>query len=121
METKQLSLYIHIPFCIRKCAYCDFLSMPVSESIRNEYVRMLLKEIEQEAALYGDYSVKTIFFGGGTPTILTVSQLADLLGKIRTCFRFAESFEKTEISIECNPGTVQYEALCGLKEAGYNR
>lgn len=121
METKQLSIYIHIPFCVRKCAYCDFLSMPVSESIRNEYVRMLMKEIEQEAVLYSDYTVKTVFFGGGTPTILSAACLSELLNKIRSSFQFAEAFSDVEISTECNPGTVNYEYLCELKKAGFNR
>ncbi|MBE5851505.1 MAG: oxygen-independent coproporphyrinogen III oxidase [Lachnospiraceae bacterium] len=117
MEQKKLSLYIHIPFCVKKCAYCDFLSMPMEEKTRNKYVEMLLREIRQEGVFYQDYVVDTVFFGGGTPTILSTEQLAMLLKELRESFCFAEP----EITIECNPGTVDKEALAGLKNAGFNR
>ena len=85
MEKKSLSLYIHIPFCVQKCAYCDFLSAPATEEVRNRYVEALLREIEQEAVFYRDYSVETVFFGGGTPTVLTASQLETILCKLNVC------------------------------------
>ena len=67
VERKALSLYVHIPFCVRKCAYCDFLSAPASEKEKEHYVNILCGEIEREAVRYPGYRVETVFFGGGTP------------------------------------------------------
>ena len=117
MEKKSLSLYIHIPFCVQKCAYCDFLSAPATEEVRSRYVEALLREIEQEAVFYRDYPVETVFFGGGTPTVLNVSKLEKILCKLKENF----SWDAKEISLECNPGTVTPEDLKRLHRAGFNR
>ena len=117
MEKKSLSLYIHIPFCVQKCAYCDFLSAPATEEVRSRYVEALLREIEQEAVFYRDYPVETVFFGGGTPTVLKVSQLEKILCKLKENFLW----DAKEISLECNPGTVTPEDLKRLHRAGFNR
>ena len=66
---KTLGVYIHIPFCVRKCVYCDFLSFPAEREIQKRYIDALKREIEENAVRYRDYTVKTIFFGGGTPSI----------------------------------------------------
>lgn len=115
---KNLGIYIHIPFCVKKCNYCDFLSFPADEKAREAYVKTLLQEIRMEAQAYHSYQVQTVFFGGGTPSILTVSQLTEIMNCLRENFSFAES---VEISMEANPGTVTEESLKGYYEAGINR
>ena len=117
MKKKALSIYVHIPFCMKKCAYCDFLSAPATEEVRAAYVDALLREIEQEAVFYRDYSVETVFFGGGTPTVLTALQLEEILCKLKKCFGWSAK----EVSLECNPGTVTKEDLYRLHKAGFNR
>ena len=67
---KKLGIYVHIPFCVRKCLYCDFLSVPAEEWEKEKYLRILLKEIEGEALRYKDWAVDSVFIGGGTPTAL---------------------------------------------------
>ncbi len=117
---KALSIYVHIPFCVKKCDYCDFLSGAASEKTRQAYVEALCREIEKEAAIYSDYQVKTVFFGGGTPTVLAAEQLERILCKLKDCFSDF-SFEEQEISLECNPGTAGEESLKKLRKAGFNR
>lgn len=114
----RLSVYIHIPFCVSKCLYCDFLSAPAALPVQESYVEALLCEIEKEAVKYRVAKVDTIFFGGGTPSVLPPSQIAEILHKVKACFTVSE---EAEISIEVNPGTVTEEALCIYKEAGINR
>ena len=74
---KSLGVYIHIPFCVRKCLYCDFLSMPAPETMRARYVEALCAEIAAEAVRYRAYRVSTAFVGGGTPSVLSAAQLTD--------------------------------------------
>ncbi len=114
---KELSIYIHIPFCVQKCLYCDFLSAPASKEVRQQYVKMLCREIREASASYVNYKVKTVFFGGGTPSILEGSQIREIMNAVR-CFRLEED---CEISLEANPGTVTPEKLGQYKEAGINR
>lgn len=114
----KLSVYIHIPFCVRKCLYCDFLSAPAVPQVKEQYVDALLSEIEKEAYKYRVYETDTIFFGGGTPSVLPPEQIAGILAKVKECFIVSE---QAEISIEVNPGTVSEEALRIYKEAGINR
>jgi len=114
----NLSLYIHIPFCVRKCHYCDFLSAPCNEEIRREYVETLCAEITQRAKQFKDRSVDTIFFGGGTPSLLS----AEMFGKIMTVLRQEfQIFPEAEISVEVNPGTVDREKLEAYQKLGVNR
>ena len=75
MKQAPLGIYLHIPFCVRKCLYCDFLSAPADEQTKTEYVEALLAEIRAQAPLYSDYVVKTVFFGGGTPSLLPGKEL----------------------------------------------
>lgn len=118
MADKALELYVHIPFCVRKCEYCDFLSAPAGADTQQEYVRNLLLEIEQKGVRCTDYEVTTIFFGGGTPSILKAGWIADILDAIHRNFKVRKD---AEITIECNPGTLTFEKLSIYKSAGINR
>ena len=118
MADKSLELYVHIPFCVRKCEYCDFLSAPAGADTQQEYVRNLLLEIEQKGVRCTDYEVTTIFFGGGTPSILKAGWNADILDAIHRNFKVRKD---AEITIECNPGTLTFEKLSIYKSAGINR
>ncbi|MBR5475106.1 MAG: radical SAM family heme chaperone HemW [Lachnospiraceae bacterium] len=113
-----LEIYVHIPFCERKCAYCDFLSAPAEASVRNRYVEALLCEIQLVPEREENYEVVSIFFGGGTPSLLTGEQMKRILKTLRTCFAVAED---AEISMEANPGTVDREKLAAYRQAGVNR
>ncbi len=116
---KSLSIYIHIPFCVQKCAYCDFLSAPATSEVQEQYFHMLMKEIGEKAHKYAEeYIVETIFIGGGTPTSVEVELLCKMLGVVKDCFTVNP---KAEISMECNPGTADKENLQKYRAAGINR
>lgn len=111
-------MYIHIPFCVRKCVYCDFLSAPATRQIQQAYVEALKKELLCEAANYTGMEIQTVFFGGGTPSILAAEELAGILD----CIRENYSIDKdAEITMELNPATATQEKLLYLKKAGINR
>ena len=114
---KTLGLYIHIPFCKAKCGYCDFNSYAGKEAYMESYFHALMKEIEETAKRY-PFPVDTIYFGGGTPTFVDTKYICDALGKTKELF---EQCSNCEISIECNPGTIGYEGLKKLHNAGFNR
>lgn len=118
MNKKNLELYIHIPFCVRKCDYCDFLSFPGSERMQREYVERLLEEIEYRSARAEEYQVVSVFIGGGTPSILKAEEIAALLQALRKNF---DLLPDVEITMEMNPGTVTEEGLLVCREAGVNR
>lgn len=120
MKTNQrpLSIYVHIPFCVRKCLYCDFLSAPFDDAVKERYVRKLQEEIRQKAPRYGNYQVQTIFFGGGTPSLLKEEWLFDLMKEIADGFHLCE---KPEITVEVNPGTVTGKKLKAYHDMGINR
>ena len=115
---KELELYIHIPFCIRKCAYCDFLSGPADDDTIARYVEALKIEIQSQRELAKDYVVTSIFFGGGTPSILSGTQMRTLM---RVLCRIFEVSADAEISMEANPGTVTKRKLKAYRNAGINR
>ena len=115
---QPLELYIHIPFCVKKCAYCDFLSGPAGEQEREDYVNLLAEEIRNCPDAVKDYEVVSIFFGGGTPSLLTGEQMERLMDVIRETFTLGQD---AEITMEMNPGTVEEEKLRKYKEAGVNR
>lgn len=124
MLRKELELYIHIPFCVRKCAYCDFLSAPANEQTQRVYVERLIEEIQGfESA--EEYTVSTVFVGGGTPSILPEEEVAKIMKAVRARFPYWISMENEgrdpEITIECNPGTLTAEKLSAYKRAGINR
>ncbi len=113
------SIYIHIPFCSRKCPYCDFYSQPGSSSDIAAYVALLEKNIQVLArdSVPGT-PLTTIFFGGGTPSLLQPKQLQTILMQLDSCFKIAQ---KAEITLEANPGTITLEKLQGYRAAGLNR
>lgn len=115
---KKLAIYIHIPFCVRKCLYCDFLSVPASDETREQYVQALCREIREERKSYVNYKIETIFLGGGTPSLLSGEQLDRILGTVFDAYQVADD---CEISMEVNPGTVTKEKLKAYKRAGVNR
>ncbi|MDO4468786.1 MAG: radical SAM family heme chaperone HemW [Bacillota bacterium] len=115
---KDLGLYVHIPFCVRKCEYCDFLSWSAGKAEREQYVNALLSEIESYRDFAKGYRVSTIFVGGGTPSILLPKQMERILQKIYEVF---ELEKRPEITIEVNPGTVDEEKLQCYKVNGVNR
>lgn len=124
MEKRMLGLYIHIPFCVRKCRYCDFLSAPTSDADRASYLKSLERQIRafgkklQENSNELVYLVDSIFIGGGTPSLLSADQMQSLLDTVRLSFCLAED---CEITAECNPGTVTSEKLLAYRSAGINR
>ena len=117
-KKKELELYIHIPFCEKKCAYCDFLSFPRGKDVQKQYVDKLLSEIEQKSGDFRDAEVPSIFIGGGTPSILEPSQIRDIMGCLRESFCIRKD---AEISMEANPGTVNGDKLEIYRQAGINR
>lgn len=117
-DKKELELYFHIPFCVRKCAYCDFLSAPAAKEVQEEYMRALILETKGRADEYRDYRVSSVFIGGGTPSLVDAGQLAALLEVVREHYELSEDIE---ITIECNPGTLTKEKLKIYKSAGVNR
>lgn len=119
---KPISIYIHIPFCIKKCQYCDFLSAPADSRTQEEYLRALEGEIRKKAAAYRDYAVKTVYIGGGTPTAVPYEKLCHVLEVLWQAFSMGGKISiKVEISMEANPGTVSGEALREYRRAGINR
>ena len=117
---KSLGIYVHIPFCIQKCLYCDFLSAPSDETTRESYVNALLAEIDAQAPLYKSFQVHTVFFGGGTPSLLMPEQTAAILERLYQRFSFLPEKEM-EITLEANPGTLTEEKLRAWRKAGVNR
>lgn len=114
----KISLYIHIPFCVRKCLYCDFPSFSGMESIFDDYVRMLCREIDETYSDYRGMEVKSIFIGGGTPSVLPPALLGRISDKIFSRF---DVDSKAEITIETNPGTLDAKKLAEMKSMYFNR
>lgn len=119
MKNKKLGIYIHIPFCIRKCNYCDFCSFPdASGSLMESYTAALCKKIRNFAPLAQEYSIDTVYFGGGTPTLLS----AELFEKILSVLFSEYDIEgDAEISCECNPASIDAYGLGALRKMGINR
>lgn len=111
---KEISLYIHIPFCKQRCFYCDFPTFAGKERFREEYIDALIKEIKEKCS---DYLIKTIFIGGGTPSYLEENELEKLLMAVSKL----NLLDKLEYSMECNPGTVNENKLKIMKKYGINR
>ncbi|MGI8256446.1 radical SAM family heme chaperone HemW [Blautia difficilis] len=116
-ENSSMEIYIHIPFCIRKCDYCDFLSGSSGPEEQADYVQALLREIQAVEEGEGR-SVSSIFIGGGTPSVLDERLLGDILREIRNRFKMEED---AEITIEVNPGTANIGKLQAYREMGINR
>ena len=115
---KELELYIHIPFCVRKCAYCDFRSAPAGRKVQAQYVDRLLEEIQKAAPLAEDYEVVSAFFGGGTPSILPKEEIGRVMELLHRQFDWKAD---AEVTIEANPGTVDGRKLDAYRSFGINR
>lgn len=115
---KPMELYVHIPFCARKCFYCDFLSFRAPEPVHEAYSAQLIREIEAQGAFCREYQVTSIFIGGGTPSVMEPCLIADIMRALKYHFDVAED---AEITIEVNPGTLLYNKLHIYREAGINR
>ena len=116
-KRKPLELYVHIPFCIRKCAYCDFVSGPGTKAMQKEYEEALLAEIDA-AEETAESEVISAFFGGGTPSAVDAGMLARVMEKLRSKYVFSED---AEITLEANPGTLDAEKLKCYRKSGFNR
>ena len=118
-EKEKLGIYLHIPFCRSKCGYCDFCSHPPANALEIErYLNALMLHMQDLSASAADYTVDTVYFGGGTPTLLTAKQLCMLLDCVRDSFALEKG---AEITTEANPGTVDRHALRTLRKGGFNR
>ena len=115
---KPLGLYIHIPFCVQKCKYCDFLSAPADDATKKRYVEALCQEITGYKELTKEYQLATVYFGGGTPSVLELSLIEKILSTVKASFALDGS---VEITLEVNPGTASLDKLKGYKELGVNR
>lgn len=114
----MLGLYIHVPFCAQKCYYCDFNSYKINSNQKKEYLINIEREMKFYKEEFKDKCFDTVFFGGGTPSILTVSELKELVNNINENFNIKND---AEITIECNPGTINREKLEAMKKMGINR
>ncbi|MCM1092229.1 MAG: radical SAM family heme chaperone HemW [Butyrivibrio sp.] len=112
----DLELYVHIPFCVRKCKYCDFLSAPASKQVQNAYMEALLSELRGRAV--SDRRVVSVFVGGGTPSVVDAERICDVMETIKSHYILKED---AEISMEVNPGTVTTNSLERYRAAGVNR
>lgn len=113
-----MELYLHIPFCVKKCAYCDFLSFPSGQELQRRYAKRLMEDIDCMGKKYGDIPVDTIFIGGGTPSVPESRLIVDLMEHVNRAFQISDG---AEISMEANPGTVTREKLKEYRRAGINR
>ena len=120
---QTLGIYIHIPYCVRKCNYCDFLSLPLGETEdcngREAYVKQLLQEIQKPWKIpENPVTVDTVYIGGGTPSVLSISQISSIISQLRKQWKVDP---QAEITMECNPGTVDRQGLMQYREMGINR
>lgn len=121
VEHPPLSLYVHVPFCRSRCGYCDFNTYTAQElggMSTNVYLEAALRELEMARERVGDRQIQTVFFGGGTPTMLPAAQLAGILDEARRLFRFAPD---AEVTTEANPETVDQGYFEHLRNAGFTR
>lgn len=116
---KSLGIYIHIPFCISKCLYCDFCSFPrAGRELMENYSAELIRRIRASADMLGSRIIDTVYFGGGTPTLLPTEQIGNILSAIRESGQVADG---CEITVECNPATADLSYLSHLRALGVNR
>ncbi len=114
-----LSLYVHIPWCVRKCPYCDFNSHAINGDIpESAYLNALVEDLDQDLAFAGDRQIQTVFIGGGTPSLMSGDFFQRLFQALRSRLAFAPD---AEITLEANPGTVEQSRFQGFREAGINR
>ena len=113
-----LGLYIHVPFCLQKCGYCDFYSMPGDGGRMDAYLKAVTAHLREAGEFCGKYTVDSVYIGGGTPTLLGARRVAAILKSCRRYFRFGGN---VEVTVEANPGTVDQKLLKKLLKAGVNR
>ena len=119
MKRPPLSLYIHLPWCVRKCPYCDFNSHKAGDAAPKErYIKALLRDLAGEADRADGRPVKTVFIGGGTPSLFTPGEIQDVLKGVRVHFPLGKT---AEVTMEANPGTVECGSPAGYRDAGVNR
>jgi len=119
MQLPPLSLYVHMPWCVRKCPYCDFNSHAAPELIpQQQYIDALIEDLTIDAAAAQGRALVSVFFGGGTPSLFTPDQVGRLLEAARAQVPFAPD---AEITLEANPGTIEHGRFSGYREAGVNR
>lgn len=116
--TDSLALYLHIPFCTAKCGYCDFNSYAGLDHLVPDYTPALIQELELWAPAARAYRVDTVFFGGGTPSLTTIDDMAGIVAAVRRLYDVAPD---AEITLEANPGELTQEHLAGLRGLGINR
>jgi putative oxygen-independent coproporphyrinogen III oxidase len=118
-QQPSIGLYIHIPWCVKKCPYCDFNSHQQQGDLPEvDYVAALIKDLEQELTLLDSPSLSSIFIGGGTPSIFSAAAIKTLLDQVRSRIIFDDDIE---ITLEVNPGTAEQEKFSGFRAAGVNR
>lgn len=119
MKNNSLALYIHFPFCLHRCSYCDFYSITAtSEHLMEKYVQNLVKEIQLQKLDYKNREITSVFWGGGTPSLLSGNQFTLLMNIIKENFNLPS---KVEITLEANPATLDENKLIAYKAAGLNR
>ena len=116
---KSLGIYIHIPFCLRKCRYCDFCSFPdKGRDTVLKYAEAICRDIQSSPQTVGEYTVDTVYFGGGTPSLMPKEGIEKILNSLKEHFDVSES---AEITMECNPATADLEYLTAVRSMGVNR
>lgn len=115
---KELGIYVHIPFCIKKCKYCDFASFVCDKDMQDKYTDYIVKEINNIKDKTENYIVNSVFFGGGTPSLLSSLNMQRIITAIRANFYFDKD---AEISLECNPRTANFGKLKNYRKLGFNR
>jgi oxygen-independent coproporphyrinogen-3 oxidase len=119
IESPPLALYVHLPWCVRKCPYCDFNSHAVRGDIpADQYIEALLRDLEQDLPLVWGRTVHSVFFGGGTPSLFDAARFERLLGGLRARLQFSPGLE---VTLEANPGTLEHDGFSAYRDAGINR
>lgn len=117
--SRNLSVYVHIPFCLQKCRYCDFLSLPLSDpNLLDDYIRALEMEIKLQTPTFNDNLISTVYLGGGTPSLLSGAQINRIMKLFRGHFCLDND---VEVSLEANPATVNRDKLLAYRDSGVNR
>jgi oxygen-independent coproporphyrinogen-3 oxidase len=117
MTAQPFGLYIHIPFCTRKCAYCDFYSVTADDTLMDTYLLALCNSLQEWSQKLGGRNAQSLYLGGGTPILFGARRLCTLLNECKRHF----GLEQAEITLEANPNHTDYETLLALRHAGYNR
>ena len=119
LELPPLSLYVHIPWCVRKCPYCDFNSHRIPDNLPEKaYVRALINDLNQELEWVQGRKIQSIFIGGGTPSLFSADSIERILQEVQQRIGFEEQIE---ITLEANPGTAEQQKFADFKTAGINR